>query len=75
MIKKIKDVASSSTMSDKAKKWRKIAVITFGVASVLVSPLFPYTLPVSVINAATVIQLLGITTGLGAQTNTGKKKI
>lgn len=72
-MKKLKDITSSSTMSDKARKWRKIAVISFSIASVIVSPAFPFALPTIALNVATVVQMVGMATGLGAQTNTSKK--
>ena len=63
----------SNTMGNRARKIRRVAVITVSIATILVSPVFPYTLPVVVINAATAIQLIGGAFGLGAQSH--KKKV
>lgn len=68
-----KDRWSSDTMGSKARKIRKYAAIAVGIATILVSPVFPYTLPVGVIKAATAIQLIGGVFGIGAQTH--KKKV
>ena len=69
----LKERFSSDTMGNSARKIRRVAVITVGIATILVSPVFPYALPVGVIKAATAIQLIGGVFGLGAQSH--KKKV
>lgn len=70
----LKSRVSSETMSNKARKWRRIAFVVFGLSSVIVSPVFPFTLTKVVIDIAVTVQLIGAATGLGAQTNKSKKK-